>query len=798
MYSWGNFRLLRITDARIAVVIGLVAAVGGWWNQHSPTYGLINVVANDFEPAVLWASGHGFSRATVRPPALDDFLMNRTYHLNPNDLPKFMPVESVAGEMFVNDRIYLLYAVGIMWRLFGIYWAWLPVFIGMTLGLLAVLVYAIFRLGMGRAVSVAGTLLTISSPLMVAMLPALRDVSKGPFILATILAAGYLLSHPIRIGPLLVLSLFLGIMIGVGVGFRQDCAICLPPALFALVFLAHRKEGPIGLGMRALGVALFLGAFVISASPVLLMNLRTGGNNGLYMLQGHAIYCQETMGMRRACYAPVVQSDDAFVQANLCVYNARSSHGNTEVAAKGADCFSAKAAHLLNPIANALAPPNNFKSGVFGDKLRIEHLREWQARLFWQGVASMFYAPMEGVSQLAGAVVFESLTSSLSSGGVTDYEQAARRLLIHLGTTFPADVISRCYAATTHVVHGMRGYAATRQTVNPGVGTRGNPDNRNEPKPTWHSLHLFMERHLEKYGEYYALAALIIISTRSVWMALVALGLIMYFCGYAGLFFQDRHAFHLEFVAFWLPAFCVERALSLVREIASKEKRRTIFFTGGCLHRKSVPVKRAVVFLAVAFLTLSLPLGVARLWQRAKVDDILRTYRTCQLEPIPFEERTDPDGGTHYWTTNIPALRERVPVPWPLRLSGLYTDPLDGLLYNYLVAEFETPQPCPRLTMRVLYDLCSYDTICDLRDDYDEGSGKGPFTVRYFFPVYQFTRHHQLSPFKGFSLTPWIPLKNLYRVKNQEDFLLPMNLWLFEEPGNSRCYQAVPFFGTWI
>ncbi len=791
MYFLRNFRLLRITDARIALVICLVAAAGAGWHQHRPESGWVDVSTTDLEPAMLWASGHGFSQATVTPPALADFLAFRTTYLNPNDLPKSMTVIPAEGR-FVTDRIYMVYAVGIIWRLFGIYWACLPVFISMIFGVMAVLIYAIFRLGMGRAVSVAGTFLAISSPLMIVMLPTIRDFSKGPFILAAILATGYLLSRPIRVGPLLVLSFSLGIIIGVGYGFRQDCVICLPPVLFALFFLAHRKEGRIGLGVRALSAALLLGAFVILASPVLLMIRNTGGYNGFYLLQGHAIYCQETMGMRRACYAPVAQTDDAFVEANIRVHNARSSNGDAEVAAKGVGCFSATLAHVLNPIANAIAPPRD---------LLMEHWHECQGFLFLQGVANLFCAPVTGVSQLAGALAFDIVGNAFSapiSGypGESGVEKAGRNLLLHLVATFPADVISRGYAATTHIVRGMRGYAATSQTVNPVFGARGNPDNRNEPKPAWHSLHLFIERHLGKYGEYYAIAALIIISTRSIWMALVALGLILYFCGYVGLYFQDRNAFHLEFFAFWLPAFCIERAFSLIRKIASKEKRREMFFTAGWFHRKMLPVKRSLVFLTVAFLALSLPLGVARLWQRAKVDDLLRTYRTCQIDPIPFEEKTDPDGGTYYWTTGP---QERGRLPWSLRPPGAYTDPLDGLLYDYYVAEFEIPQGCPPIIMRVLYNDCGYDCICSLRDDYDEDSGKGPFIGRYFFPVYQFTAYHESNhPFKGVCLPPGIPLKNLYRVKNQEDFPVPMNLWLFDAPGNSRWYQAISIFGTWI
>jgi len=788
MRFFRNVRLLHISDLRIAIVIGLVAAVAGWWSHYGPLTTLIDVNTYDLEPAVLWASGHGYSHATVMPPALEDFLAARRNHLGPEDLPKSIPVAPATGKND-TDRIYLAYAIGIIWRLLGINWSWLSILVGIGSGLTAALLYGIFRLGMNRAVSVAGAALAISSPLMLVMLPCLRDFWKGPFLLATILAVGYLLSRSVRTVPFLLLSAFLGAMIGVGYGFRQDGIICLPPAVFALVFLAHREEGRLGLGLRVSGVVLCLAAFAILAAPVLMMIRDTGGTNALYLLQGHAIYSQEKMGMRRACYGPVAQTDDAFVEANVRIYNARSSSENAGVASKEAGAIPATMGRLLRPVVDAIVPPKD---------VSIDRLHARQTLMFCQGAVNVLFAPITGASLIAYSFALDNLACPSIYGyrDANGIEKAGRHLLLHLVTTFPADVISRCYAATGHVLRGMRGYAATRETVNPPTGTRGNPDHYYVPEPAWYSPHFFIGKHLDKYGEYYALAALIIISTRSVWMALVALGLITYFCGYVGLFFQDRHAFHLEVFAYWFPAFCLERAFYLVRTITSRERRQEFYSTAAWFRGTYLPARRAIGFLALGFLALSLPLGAARLWQRPRVEDLLRTYQACQLDAIPFEERTNSDGDTYFWTAGP---QERAPLPWSLRLPGAYTDPLDGLLYDYYAVEFETPQPCPPLTMRVLYRDCDWDCICSLRDDYDEGTGQGPFTVRYFFPVFQFTKHHEMNhPFQGFSLPPGVLLKNLYRVRNQQDFLLPMNLWLFEEPGESRWYQAIPLFGIWI
>lgn len=791
----GKDWLWRITDVRVTVVIGVVAMAAGGWYYHGPGYNQINLDRNQYEPAVLWATGHGYAHAKERPPALAAFLNGSAEHLEPKELPDEMQVVP-ADTPDDTDRIYLFIATGIIWRIFGVDWAWIPLLVGIGVGVITVLLYGIFRLGMSRPISLACTLLAVSSPLMHVMFPELRDFWKGPFILATILVAGYFLSRPVETLRFLLLSTLAGAVAGIGYGFRQDCIICLPPALFAVAVLAHRQEGRLGLGIRALGTLLFLGGFAALASPVLLWIWNTGGNNALYLMQGQAIYCQETMGMRRACYSPVAQSDDVFVVASIYVHSARSSREHSEIVSKDGSCFSAPIARYLTPLVNKVAPPKEI------DALERDQLR--RTLMFWQGVANIFCIPLPtrlmGFFQVVNAFsASDSPTGDAVYGyrGSTGVEKAGRRLTMHLYSTFPADVISRCYASALHIVRGMRGYAATNDSVNPVYGSRGNPDHRNYPKLTWYSWHMLIEKHLETYGEYYALAALLIISAHSTWMALVALGVILYFCGYVGIFFQDRHAYHLEFVGLWLFAFCVEHVLLLLRQMFSRQGLRQIFFTTGCFRKKLMYVKRATAFLAIAFIVLSLPLGVARWWQRGTVSDLLHMYRTCQLDPIPFEEKSDSESGSYYGAQGPqerPTSRFRRFFP-----GAAYVDPLPALLYDYYAAEFEVSKPCPPLVMRVLYRDCCWDCICSLRDDYDEGSSDGPFTVRYFFPVYQFTADHEPNhPFKGIILPPGVALKNLYRVRNQEDFLIPMNVWLFDEPGNSFWYQAFRLFGVWI
>ena len=162
------------------------------------------------------------------------------------------------------------------------------------------------------------------------------------------------------------------------------------------------------------------------------------------------------------------------------------------------------ARRVLDAIVKPFAPPNELNPTVLLHKSRVEQWRACEHLLFWRGVSNVFISPLKGVPQLAAAAAFDVTAGMLFPGGLLYFgkamEEAGRRLWLHVITTFPADVIARCYAVTPHVARGMRGYAATTETVH--HVQRGNPDERYEPQPTWHSLHLFIDHHLQKYGEY--------------------------------------------------------------------------------------------------------------------------------------------------------------------------------------------------------------------------------------------------------------------------------------------------------
>lgn len=782
-------RPILLSDAGIAFFIGLITAIAGSWYYQGPGRALIDVNTFDYEPAVLWACGHGYHHAMVKPAALEEFLGKGRKQLDPADLPENLAVLPANGENDV-DRIYLQYAIGLIWRVLGIDWAWFSLLVGLGGGLCAAFLYGIFRLGMGRLASVAGTVLAMSSPLTLVMLPCLRDYWKGPFVLATILIIGRLIARPIRAGRLLLLSCALGVIIGIGYGFRQDCIICLPPAVLAVAIAAHRKDGPLRVVPRVLAAALVMGAFWVVASPVLVMIRNTGGTNGLYLLQGNAVYCQDTMKMRRACYAPVAQTDDAFVEAVTRVFNARYTDENVLAVSEQDGGLATAAVHVFNPLINAAAPPKKVPE--------VGYWRAYRQALLLRGVAHALLASGTGMLQAALNLVAINADSSQIYGywDKRGIEYAQRRLTVHLASLLPADFISRWYGATAHIIRGMRGYAATPGSVNPREGVRGNPDHDVEPVARWYSVHLFIGRHLEKWGEYYALAALFIIAMHSFWMAGAVLCLLLYFCGYTGLYFQERHTFHLGFVAFWLFLFFVGRLFRLLRAIVSREERQALLLMPGGVRTTFPCIRRACLFLVAAFVVLALPLAVARHWQRDKVAHLLQPYQDCELEPVPVELSTDPEGRACY---RVPEMPQKEILPRYADTPGQRTDPIPELLCDYYVAEFETPAPCPPLTIRTLYADCMWDCICSMRDDYDVGEPGGPFTVRYFFPAYEFRDLHEIGhKFVGVALPPGCTLKNMYRVANQQDFPLPMNLWLFDAPEHSRDHAAFSLFGRWI
>lgn len=750
---------IRVRDSRMAVAIFIIAAVAGWLYMSL----CIGVTGPEYDtkgsmllPAAMWAAGHGItdiggiiwiSNYTLWRP-VTDFTEQRTLSLDPKELPQ-QGMDALFGNKFTNDRLYLYYAVGITWRLFGISWPALNIFIAFVYAIMAVLVYAIFRLGMGRFISVCGVLLAMSSPLMLQVLPCIRDACKGPFILATIFVVGYLLSRPVKARPYWILSAVIGIAIGIGVGFRQDVFICVPPALFAIIFLAHGKK-PLRPSARMLAGLLFTAAFLVPAWPVLTMTHDTGGNNSFYLLQGYSLPSQQEIGMQRATYAPIEDNKDPLVHAGIAAFWQRSP-----------------------------------------DPASVSAVERWRSGIALCTLHAILDLPLDPLASLA----WMTGSFTLSRPGFPlemwsrHSEQIARRYVRTLATMFPADIVSRWYGAVAYAIHDPQSlYDADAAS--------------NAVQKALCFLHLPLHRHLSQYGDYYAVLALCLLSAHRMRLGLITLGVLVYFAGYTSLSFQARHAFHLAFFGFWLPGFCLQQIVYVAGSLYSERQKVRIRLASLRAWRR--PVASMLAFLAISVILLSMPLIPARLWQHRQVEAMLQRYRHCTLEPIPFEEGERTEATVCYHPSGVFSLDRMPPAREQWEWLGVPTEPIPRIMTDYLVAEFDIASECRSISINTRYDysgLAVSDPFLDSEDRYSLPFTHGPLTVRYFCPVYRYTLFGPpVYPpvFKGLSMPAQVPLKRLYRVTNIHETPLPMNLWITGETAPFGWYQAIPLFGTWI
>jgi len=114
---------------------------------------------------------------------------------------------------------------------------------GAFFGTVNVLFYGIFRLGMGRSLSVLFTSALITSPFQLYILASslIRDYYKAPYILAIIFLMGLLVILPLKRWTLYAICIAAGGILGHGLGIRQDIVILILPFIFVLCFLLPGK-----------------------------------------------------------------------------------------------------------------------------------------------------------------------------------------------------------------------------------------------------------------------------------------------------------------------------------------------------------------------------------------------------------------------------------------------------------------------------------------------------------------------------------------------------------------------------
>ncbi len=218
-------------------------------------------------PAVFFAAGHGFITTDVEAiPGLSEFIRGETDVFDLANIPPDLQGSPMSSQ-FTASHLYYIYAIGWMWRLFGVSTNTLILYAVLLRAISAGLAYGLFRFGLSRFGSMLGALILFSSPTMLCADISIRDFGRTPFLFVFFLITTYMVVR-LRSGKsLLVLSASLGLTLGIGIGFRPDLVICLPPSIVAILFFTRlRHARPICWRLAALLLLLFF--FSVASGPV--------------------------------------------------------------------------------------------------------------------------------------------------------------------------------------------------------------------------------------------------------------------------------------------------------------------------------------------------------------------------------------------------------------------------------------------------------------------------------------------------------------------------------------------------
>lgn len=269
--------------------------------------------------AVMVAYGHG-SIAPSMPayPELREFLFAERQSLSPEMFPE--PIITTSNSVAEYHR-YLIYTVGMVWRVLGVSWASLEPLLVLMLAWTALVLYGLMRLGMNRVLSLACTVLIILSPAMLSIVIDLRDFSKAPFLLTLLLGLGWLTKHRFPLRRICITALLLGILTGIAMGFRQDALIFSLFSFTALLTIGYRTSGR-KISAAALPAALYLLCFLVTAWPMLL-RMEAAAAPDHHIIQGFSEKHHASLGVYSTTYKPLLAGSDEYAFAAYADYAQR-------------------------------------------------------------------------------------------------------------------------------------------------------------------------------------------------------------------------------------------------------------------------------------------------------------------------------------------------------------------------------------------------------------------------------------------------------------------------------------------
>jgi hypothetical protein len=318
----------------------------------------------NFGPAVMMACGYGFTAPPFgsSPPSLFAFLRRESDTFSCADLPQPMPTETVTW----NGTWYYLYGTtSVIWRVAGISWTVLDYLAAAFGGVMLATLYALFRLVAPRLVAVGLALFVMLSPAHVEQIRMLRDYSKGPLVLLSVLVLAHLVlrSHTLR--ATLGLAALFGAVVGLGFGFRSDLIVMVPFGLAVILFcLPGRLRDHWRRNLGAAAVALLV--FLTAGYPPL-SGQRTGGCQFHYALLGMTSPLVQSMNGDPPIYAFGDHFLDTFVDLKVGDFAERVSGVPTPNLC--APEYDAASAELFTALARTF--PADLVAHAYGSVLTI-------------------------------------------------------------------------------------------------------------------------------------------------------------------------------------------------------------------------------------------------------------------------------------------------------------------------------------------------------------------------------------------------------------------------------------------
>ena len=482
-------------------------------------------------PSAMWAAGNGLYFPEAMGAEADAFLKQERESLDPAFLRDAVPVP--LGDLHVTHR-YMLLAAGVAWRTLGISWNSFRVLMLVFYCATAAALYAVFRLGMGRMLSLAGAMWFMLSPGVLNELGNLRDFSRAFFIYLSIAVMGMLIKRGVERRSLIMGAVGLGLVMGIGLGFRQDIVTCVPPAL-AVLLLAAPARRAVRLHTRVAVAGLFLLTFVLAGLPIFLGMMRFGPTTAHHVLGGFAAHLEEELGSGGASYQHLALCNDRFIHATAASY-------------------------------------------------------------------------AERVAGVTGPIPFMSNEAADASGVYM------RRLILQ----FPADMLTRAYAAVLYVLRGAGRFPYPEQLCDPYSTAVAAMDG---------VIGAFNGAILVGIA-CAVLLAMSAVDPRRAWTLLFA---ILYFCGYISVQFQPRHSFYHFFLPLWLAGLALSGLLGAVRRFLVRRKSAE---TGQLLIWRRVAA-RVILFATCVLCMLLAPLAAVRHYQANQVTMLNRTYANAAIEEVP-------------------------------------------------------------------------------------------------------------------------------------------------------------------